>query len=115
MATKERVFETLTEPMNISQWSGDEAVMEKRAGGDFSLWGGSIHGQNLVITKSRIVQIWKEKNWKHFSKVQIQLIEKKGATILHLIQEDVPDGSYKSLNEGWDKYYLGAIKSFLES
>ena len=68
-ARKEKVFEALTEPLNILQWSGDEVVMNINDGGRFSLWGGSIQGENLEVSGSKIVQKWKEKNWDNYSSV----------------------------------------------
>ena len=114
-APRARVFEALTEPMSILQWTGDEAVMENEAGGFFSLWSGSIHGKNLEVTPSKIVQDWKEKNWSNYSKVTLELSEENGITLVRLIHEGIPKQSFSSLDEGWDKYYLGALKSYLES
>ena len=114
-ATRDKVFEALTEAIAIAQWSGDEAVMENEEGGSFSLWGGSIHGVNQKISSSGITQLWKEKNWDHYSKVIFNLKEQNGYTILELVHEDIPEHSFVSIDEGWDRYYLGAIKSYLES
>ena len=111
----DQVFEALTEPLNIRQWSGDEAVMEKFEGGSFSLWSGSIQGKNVEVGKHRIVQSWKEKNWKNFSKVEFLLTEKNGKTLLRMTHEQIPDQSYESMNLGWDKYYLGPLISFVET
>ena len=115
LARKEKEFEALTEPLNILQWSGDEAVMNLNDGGRFSLWGGSIHGENLEVSGSKIVQKWKEKNWDNYSSVVFNLIERNGKTTLELIHDDIPDSSFESINEGWDKYYLGPLKSFIEA
>ncbi len=115
IARKEKVFEALTEPLNILQWSGDEAVMNLNDGGRFSLWGGSIHGENLEVSGSKIVQKWKEKSWDNYSRVVFNLIERNSKTTLELIHEDIPDSSFESINEGWDKYYLGPLKSFIEA
>ncbi|MEQ9425471.1 MAG: SRPBCC domain-containing protein [Cyclobacteriaceae bacterium] len=113
-APKEKVFEALTDPLTIEQWSGAEAVMNAECGGEFSLWGGSIHGKNNEVTNDYIIQDWKEKGWKNYSKVSFFLNVENGKTILELIHDDIPEGSYKSLDDGWDKYYLGAIKNLLE-
>ena len=114
MARKEKVYEALTEPFNISQWSGDEAVMQLEKGGYFSLWAGSIHGENLEMSPSRIVQNWKERDWENYSTVVFNLSEENGITILEMVHSDIPQRSYDSIDEGWDKYYLGPLKAFIE-
>jgi len=114
-AGNDKVFEALTEPINIREWSGDEAVMDLNSGGKFSLWGGSIHGENVEVSRSRIVQKWKEKNWDKYSDVIFNITEENDKTMVELIHNDIPDSSFGSINEGWDKYYLGSLKSFLEA
>ena len=111
----EKVFEALTDPLNIRQWSGDEAIMSCSAGSDFSLWGGSIHGRNVEITPTSIVQEWKEKDWDFYSEVKFKLIGQKGETKLEMTHSGIPENSFSSIDKGWDKYYLGPIKVLLET
>lgn len=111
---KNKVFEALTEPLSILQWSGDEAVMNPVKGGVFSLWSGSIHGENIQVTEEKIVQNWKEKDWDNYSTVIFNLIEENGKTTLELTHNDIPEKSFESINKGWDRYYLGPLKLLLE-
>ena len=41
-------------------------------------------------------------------------MKKNAASKIQLVQDDVPDHEVKDIDEGWDKYYLGAIKQYLE-
>ncbi len=114
LARKDQVFEALTEPITISQWSGDEAFMNPVDGGKFSLWSGSIHGENKEVSEEKIVQNWKEKDWKNYSTVIFSLNEINGKTILEMKHLDIPDRSFESIDDGWDRYYLGPLKLLLE-
>ena len=114
-ATPEEVFNALINHDLIQTWSGDEAKMNAKVGGTFSLWGGQMFGINLEIVKNkRLVQQWSYSNWKEPSKVTftIKVVEKK--TIINLLHEDVPEKSVNSISDGWDAYYLGAMKEMFE-
>jgi activator of HSP90 ATPase len=114
-APLEDVYEALVEPEVIKEWSGAEAEMDIKPNGTFSLWGGSIHGVNLYITKNQIIQDWKEDIWEEYSRVTFNLSEKNGATTIDLIHELIPNRGFASIVKGWDEYYIGPLKELLES
>lgn len=111
----QEVYNALIDENLIEQWSGTEATMDIKPDGLFSLWGGSIHGVNLEVTPSKIVQHWKEDGWDGFSKCTFTITAKGDETELHLLHEDIPEGSVKDIDGGWDDYYLGPLKELLES
>jgi activator of HSP90 ATPase len=114
-ASAQKVFDALTNPKLIEVWSGSTAKMNAKAGSLFSLWGGSIHGKNLEVSPTKIVQHWKEDKWKDFTTVSFQLDEAKGATTVKLVHEEIPDGSFKNIKDGWDQYYMLPLKEFVEA
>ena len=114
-ATAKEVYVALIDEDLIEQWSGTEAVMDIKPNGLFSLWGGSIHGVNLEVSPTKIVQDWKEDTWDDFSKCTFTITQKGEETELHLLHEDIPESSVKSIDGGWDDYYLGPLKELLES
>ncbi len=115
-AASGRVFKALTDPEDIASWSGDEATMDATPGGAFSVWGGSIIGTNLEIVPDRkLVQTWREDTWDTDSRVTFTLTPEGNGTRVELLHEDVPDSEYDAIAEGWNIYYLGVIKEFLES
>ena len=114
-APLDEVYEALVEPELISQWSGSEAEMDIKPNGTFSLWGGSIHGINLYITKNQIIQDWKEDIWEDYSRVTFNLSEGKNGTVLELTHDLIPPRGFASIVKGWDGYYMGPLKEFLES
>ncbi len=113
-ATLAEVLDALTSKDQITTWSGSKALMECHNGGKFSLWEGAIYGVNRTISESQIVQDWKESSWEHYSTVTINLKIANGDTILDLVHQGVPDRSFHSMRVGWDQYYLGPLKEYLE-
>ena len=109
------VFQALTDVDKIKIWSGADAIMEIKEEGEFSLWEGTIHGINKQINKQHIIQDWKESNWSTYSNVVFTLKEvSKDITQLSLLHENIPASSVKSIDGGWDDYYLGPLKTFVE-
>ena len=113
-ASIDEIFEALTDPDIIEEWSGDYAEMDARPGGKFSLWEGSIHGENKEISKNKIVQEWYEEGWEKPSKLTMTFEENNGITNVKLIHINIPDGSLESIKEGWDKYYMGPLIELVE-
>jgi uncharacterized protein YndB with AHSA1/START domain len=114
-ATPEQVFEALVNPDIIQTWSGDEAKMGPNIGDTFSLWGGQMFGKNLeVVRNKKLVQEWNYDQWDKPSKVTFTIKVKGKKTIVDLLHEDVPAKSLTSITEGWDAYYLGAMKDMFE-
>lgn len=114
-ATPEQVFDALVNPDTIQIWSGDEAKMGPEVGDTFTLWGGQMFGKNLEVVKNKkLVQEWCYDQWDTPSKVTFTIKAKGKKTIVELLHEDVPEKSFKSINEGWDAYYLGAMKDMFD-
>lgn len=110
-ASPEEVFDALLNPELIQDWSGDEAQMNAKVGGTFSLWGGQLFGTNTEIVKNKkIVQDWSYDQMVEGSIVTFNISSKNKGTVLELIQEEVPEKFFNSLSDGWDTYYLGAIQ-----
>ena len=114
-ASPQRVYEALTNADVISAWSGSEARMDAQPGGMFSLWDGSICGTNLELEpEKKLVQGWKEDTWDTESRVTFTLTPDGNGTRVDLLHEDVPDDAYDEIAEGWNIYYLGVLKEYLE-
>jgi activator of HSP90 ATPase len=111
----ENVYQALTQPEIIGQWSGAKAQMDLSPGGKFSLWNGSIFGNNLEVSQNKIVQDWQTDDWDAPTKVTFLLTEDDGEVLIKLQHQGIPDKSYKSISKGWDGYYMGPLKDLLES
>jgi hypothetical protein len=101
----------------IPQWSGAPALFAPEPETEYSLWGGDIGGRVLdVAPMERLVQTWKPQNWStENSVVTFLLTPTDGGTRVDLVHENVEESDYEGTNEGWDIYYLGAIKKMLEA
>jgi uncharacterized protein YndB with AHSA1/START domain len=110
-ASPEKVFEALVNADVIQIWSADEAKMTDRVGFEFSLWSGQITGTNTeVIKNKKLVQTWHYDTWKEASKVTITLKAIGEKTLVSLVHEDVPEKALRSIADGWDSFYFGAIQ-----
>lgn len=116
-APADQVWQALTDPSIISQWSGAKADYPAETGAPYSLWDGTIRGEILeLVPLERLVQTWKPEGWTtEDSVVRFTLVPEDDMTRVDLVHENVEESDYEGTDEGWDIYYLGAIKRMLES
>lgn len=113
-ADRQSLWNTLTNPKIIENWSGAKAEMDLTPGGEFKLWGGDIWGKNLeTIPGEKLVQEWWGGKWEKPSKLTIVLTEAGNETMVHLFHEELPAKEYKAIEEGWKLYYWGPVKEYL--
>jgi len=113
----DEVWKALIDPEYIEDWGGGPAKMNDQVGTKFSLWGGDIHGTNIEVEEhERLVQDWFGGDWAEPSKVTIIVTpDNNNQTRIDLIHQNIPDKEYNDILSGWDEYYMGAIKTYLES
>lgn len=115
-APVEKIWQALVDPKLIDDWGGGAAEMSGQEGEEFKLWGGDIYGKNIKVTpQSQLIQEWKAGDWDIFSKVTFTLKEEDGKTTVELLHEDVPDKEAVEIDNGWDKYYMGPLKEYVEN
>jgi len=111
----EQVWQALVDPTQIKEWSEASAKMGEEVAFEFELWDGDVTGVNTVIDKpSRLVQEWRGGDWPKPSVVTFELKSIDDHTEVDLTQTGHPAAETKDLTEGWDVYYMGAIKKYLE-
>lgn len=109
------VFEALTNPIIIENWSGQAAEFQNKLGGKFELWDGSVHGINVeIVEPTRLVQDWKEVQWKEYSRVTFTITPGPDETTLEVVHENIPNTSFPTIDRGWDEFYLGKLQRYLE-
>src|SRR5271169_3708132 len=89
-APSQRVYDALTNSKQHSEFTGEKAVIDAKAGGVFKEYGDYISGTFLkILPGKKIVQKWRASDWLEgvYSTVTIQLQEKNGVTTLHLKQD----------------------------
>lgn len=110
-----KVWDALVNPKEIENWGGGPAKMDEKEGFKFSLWGGDIYGTNTKILRERILeQDWYEGDWPEPSKVRFTLSNVGDKTKIKLLHKNVPDENAEDIEDGWNRYYLGSLKEYLE-
>ncbi len=116
-APPEDVWRALTDPKEIREWSGASALFPLEVGARYALWNGEITGRILeFVPARRLVQTWKPHDWTVENSIVSFTLTPHGSsgTQVDLYHENVEGREYAGTNEGWDIYYLGAIKKMLE-
>lgn len=112
----EHVWRALIDPHEIEGWGAGPAEMDEREGTNFKLWGGDIHGTNIeVIPEEKLVQDWFGGEWPQPSKVTITLNQEGHDCHVELLHENIPDEDFEDIKQGWDEYYFGPLKDYVET
>ena len=116
-ASPHAVYEAIMDSKQHAGFTGSAVKMSRKVGGNFSVYGGDIQGENLELkSDTKIVQSWRYRNWPdgHYSKVTFSLKETPGGTLLTFTQSGVPEEFYEEIRQGWRDYYWEPMKGMLE-
>jgi uncharacterized protein YndB with AHSA1/START domain len=116
-ASPAEVWRALTDPEVIEAWSDADAEFEPIVGAEYALWDGSICGEIVEVTpRKKLVQTWQPDNWERTDSVVTFTLKPVGKkTRVDLLHENVEGFDYAGTSEGWDLYYLGAIKRMFDT
>ncbi|MBI9035242.1 MAG: SRPBCC domain-containing protein [Bacteroidales bacterium] len=113
-AEAEDIYACFTNPFTIELWSGFKAEMTTEVGSEFAIWDGDISGINLEFEENKkIVQEWFFGEREEKSIVTIKIHPGENKCSIEVRQTNIPNEDYADIVEGWNEYYLGAIKRFL--
>ncbi|NOX85408.1 MAG: ATPase [Chlorobi bacterium] len=114
-AEAQDIYTCLVNPVTIELWSGFPAKIKPEEGTEFEIWGGDIAGKILkLIPEKEIVEEWYFGDSEAPSIVTIKLHPDKNYTSVELLHTNIPDEVYDEFTTGWEEYFFGAIKKFLE-
>ena len=114
-APPEDVYKALTNPLTLSLWTTEEAIMSTEPDSEFSLWDGSIVGKNLEFEENKkIVQQWYFGEESEESIVTIILHPDSKGTSVELKHINIPDQDFNDIVDGWDTAYFGALREFYQ-
>lgn len=114
-ASPEEVYQALTNEVTIQLWTGEIAEMTPEPGSEFSLWDGSIVGENLEFEEGKkIVQRWYFGDQEEPSIVMIKLHPDKHGTSAELKHTNIPDIDFDEIVDGWNENYFGSLQEFYE-
>jgi activator of HSP90 ATPase len=116
-ASPHDIYESLVNPREHAKFSGTSATLERKVGGRFSHYDGSLQGLVVDLKKdSRIVLAWRSSGWPegHYSIAQFDLTPSKGGTRIVFSQYGIPSGDFEDIRDGWKQYYWKALKAYHE-
>lgn len=116
-ATPHEVYEALMDSRKHAQFTGAEASISRKVGGQISAYDGYITGANLeLVPDQKIVQAWHAADWPegHVSRVTFQLTPAKDGARLTFTHSGVPAEQHESIRQGWIDNYWTPLKAMLE-
>ena len=115
-ASPQRIYEALLDAKQFAAFTGRPAEIGPKAGGAFSMFGGSIVGRNIeLVPGQRIVQAGRPTRWDPgiYSIVKFELKSQGYVTTVVLDHKGFPEGDFDSLDSGWHAHYWEPLKKFL--
>ncbi len=115
-APLEKVWWSLTTAEAAEQWGAGPAKFELREGGQFSYWGGDIHGTNIKIVPMKLLrQHW----YGHDDPSEKFVVEfvfegKRDSTTINFTYSGNILNEEKDMKD-WQEYYFNPIKKLLEA
>jgi len=107
------IYAALTNPYTIELWSGYPAIMPSKTGEEFNMWDGDICGRIIdLVPDKKVVQEWYFGDRELESLVTITINGNGGGTSVTVEHTNIPVEDYQNIAEGWNEYYMGAIRRF---
>jgi uncharacterized protein YndB with AHSA1/START domain len=116
----QRVWSAVTNPNHIGEWMLDELVaVDLRLGGGYAFFDEQTTGQFTVIEAPYVVEYtWRQRNWPPAwadSLVRWELQPAGEMTQVRLLHWNFPtEDELRGHDSGWDAYWLGPMKDWLE-
>jgi uncharacterized protein YndB with AHSA1/START domain len=110
-----KVWQALTDAETAEAWGASPAKVDPREGGEFSYWGGDIHGTyTKLIPQELIEQDWYGHDHPESKFKAAFIFESNGdATTVRLIFSGDIEDEQKDIKD-WQEYYFDPIKDLLE-
>lgn len=116
--TPVQVYKALTDAAAFSRMTGGApAAIEGHAGGEFSCFGGMVHGRQIeCVPGTRLVQAWRAKSWEpgQYSIARFELRAEGSGTRLVFEHAGFPEGQAEHLAQGWQANYWQPLQSLAE-
>ncbi len=112
-----KVMDLLTDSELITDWSGGEALVEKKIGGQVVLFDGWVEGKLLQLTDKELAYTWKPSNWPEEvppSEVYYTLTAQGKGTLITLEHSRFPNSKeMEDHKSGWFDQFFGLIEEYL--
>ena len=115
-ADPQDVYAALTNPSIIEIWTGEDVVMEEKAGTEFSWWNGDICGKNIEFEAGKkLVQRWYFGDEEEAeSIVTVKFHPDKKGTSMEVNHTNIPDEVFDNIAEGWEDVIAESLRDLLE-
>jgi len=114
-ASPTEVYRAIINPVALSMWTEEEAVMSEEVGSEFELWGGNITGKNLEFEQNKkVIQHWYFGDQEEKSIVTLKFHPHKKGTSLEVEHTNIPDQDYDDFSNGWSEMYVAGLINFFE-
>ena len=118
-AKPDEIYEAWMDSKKHMKFTESKAKISNEVGGNFICGDGYIKGKSIeLIPGEKIVQQWQadEAGWpkKHYSTITIILERVEEGTKFKFKQTGVPVKCYDDIKQGWNDYYWGPLKNYLE-
>jgi activator of HSP90 ATPase len=116
-ANPRRIYDALLDASQFRAFSGLASVIQREAGGTFTLFDGQIAGRNVeLVLNKRIVQAWRASSWPEgvYSIVKFELTEEGTGTRLIMDHTGFPEGKKETLESGWNEHYWEPLKKYVD-
>lgn len=115
-ASPAHVYQALMNAEQHSAFTGSAAKISTEPGGEWSAYGGGVHGRNIeLVPDQRIVQAWRAASWPAgtYSIVRIELEAHDDKTKLRLTHSALPSEGAEHIDEGWRLRYWRPLTAWL--
>ncbi len=116
-AAPQRVYDALTNGKLHAAFTGAEARITPKKGGEFHAWRGHLQGKFIELTPGeKIVQTWRSKDFPAGypdSHLEIVLVPESGGTRLELKQTRVPYKKVEEYHSDWSTLYWTRLRAWL--
>lgn len=116
-AAPDRVMQLLTDAVLIRKWSGSEAILENKEGGEFMMFDGWATGKVLKTGANELAYTWKTTDWtEDTTPTEVHYLLKKndGGTKVIITHTGFPnEDEMKSHRSGWTDYFFDPMEDYI--
>ena len=111
-----KLYEAWMSSKEHTAFTGSEAEIDDKEGGEFKAWDGYIWGKNIKLKPNeKIVQSWRTSDFPEDapdSETEIVFKDVDDGVELEIKHTKIPDGQAGMYQIGWDQFYFGPMASY---